>query len=289
MAIKSSRNSILLINQTLNELKFNINYLLEESFKHTNNNLFIYCLNPSSTAGNNNNKNLPKLIDKFQFKTIIKQFYQSSFKLNPGINVNCLLPITQESNEKFLIKNSLNHKYGYFYYDSILTDINHDNQIDESILQNFIQEFLPHFKCDLSKPIVHKIDCSSNIQTYDTSNLLLEEITDEDLIAKDKIFDNSILGGTFDRLHIGHKIMLTEAALLTKHKLLIGISDRQLLASKKLSELIEDINIRSESVMLFLYAIAPHLDVETVTINDKFGPSTVEKNYQVCILFLNFL
>jgi len=55
MAIKSSKNSILLINQTLSELKLNINYLLEESFKYTMQNLFIYCLNPfisSSSSGN---------------------------------------------------------------------------------------------------------------------------------------------------------------------------------------------------------------------------------------------
>jgi hypothetical protein len=283
MAIKSSRNSILLINQTLNELKNNINYLLEESFKHTNNNLFIYCLNPFNTVVNSNNKKLSKSIDRFQLKTIIKQFYISSFKLNPNVNVNCLLLNTREINSKFLIKNSLHEKYGYFYYDSILTDVNHNNEIDEPVLQKLIKEFLPHFKCDLSNPVVHKIDCSLNIQKQDP-NAILEETTDNDLIAKGKTFCSSILGGTFDRLHIGHKIMLTEAALLTKNKLLIGISDNQLLASKKLTELIEDINIRSKSVKLFLHAIAPDLEVQTVPISDKYGPSIVEKDYQVCII-----
>lgn len=39
------------------------------------------------------------------------------------------------------------------------------------------------------------------------------------------VYDNVVLGGTFDRLHIGHKILLTEAALRAKKRLVVGVTD----------------------------------------------------------------
>ena len=38
-------------------------------------------------------------------------------------------------------------------------------------------------------------------------------------------YDNTCLGGTFDRLHVGHKILLTKACLLTKKALTVGVTD----------------------------------------------------------------
>ena len=43
--------------------------------------------------------------------------------------------------------------------------------------------------------------------------------------------DHVALGGTFDRLHIGHKILFSHACFLTKDSLTIGISDTPLIAS----------------------------------------------------------
>lgn len=39
------------------------------------------------------------------------------------------------------------------------------------------------------------------------------------------VYDNVVLGGTFDRLHIGHKILLTEAVLRAKKRLVVGVTD----------------------------------------------------------------
>lgn len=45
------------------------------------------------------------------------------------------------------------------------------------------------------------------------------------------------LGGTFDRLHIGHKMLLSQACFLATDSLTIGISDTPLTASMFLSQL----------------------------------------------------
>lgn len=45
-------------------------------------------------------------------------------------------------------------------------------------------------------------------------------------------YNNVVLGGTFDRLHIGHKILLSEAALRAKRRLVVGVTDVNMIASK---------------------------------------------------------
>ena len=67
-----------------------------------------------------------------------------------------------------------------------------------------------------------------------------------------KSFDCSIVAGTFDRLHIGHKILLSESVLLTTKKLLIGITDDQMIQEKSLYEQIEPLNLRIKNVKTFL-------------------------------------
>jgi cytidyltransferase-like protein len=43
------------------------------------------------------------------------------------------------------------------------------------------------------------------------------------------------MGGTFDHMHLGHKLLLTQACLLTKDTLHVGITGDALLAKKAYS------------------------------------------------------
>jgi phosphopantetheine adenylyltransferase/dephospho-CoA kinase len=111
-----------------------------------------------------------------------------------------------------------------------------------------------------------------------------EQASENDLIAHHKVFANSIVGGTFDRIHIGHKIMLSECVLLTTNRLLIGVTTQKLLKNKKLAELIEDFDVRCEHIKHFLRTISPDLEVSTVPLEDPFGPSISEPDYQCLIV-----
>lgn len=68
-----------------------------------------------------------------------------------------------------------------------------------------------------------------------------------DETADCKVYDTVVLGGTFDRIHLGHKLLLTEAVIRAKKRLVVGVTDSNMLSSKTLSELIlpMDANRRS--------------------------------------------
>lgn len=64
-------------------------------------------------------------------------------------------------------------------------------------------------------------------------SLMNENGTYELCIDEQEIKYNSVvLGGTFDRLHIGHKILLSEAALRAKRRVVVGVTDVNMIASK---------------------------------------------------------
>ncbi len=46
------------------------------------------------------------------------------------------------------------------------------------------------------------------------------------------IVDHCVLGGTFDRLHAGHKVLLSEAVVLAKRQLTVGVTDGDMLKSE---------------------------------------------------------
>ena len=55
----------------------------------------------------------------------------------------------------------------------------------------------------------------------------------DERLAKWKTLDYVAVGGTFDYLHIGHKMLLTYCAITTDKELTIGITGEQMLKKKK--------------------------------------------------------
>ncbi|XP_069608026.1 bifunctional coenzyme A synthase [Ranitomeya imitator] len=92
-----------------------------------------------------------------------------------------------------------------------------------------------------------------------------------------------VVGGTFDRLHNAHKILLSVCCLLSERRLLIGVADRELLDNKVLKELIEPYETRVDKMSEFLVDVKPSLGYDIVRISDPFGPSITDPELK-CIV-----
>ena len=67
------------------------------------------------------------------------------------------------------------------------------------------------------------------------------------------------MGGTFDHMHLGHRLLLTQACLVTRDVLHVGVTSDTLLTQKAYASLIEPYEERLESVKQFLDRLAPNI------------------------------
>jgi len=116
----------------------------------------------------------------------------------------------------------------------------------------------------------------------------LEAISEESELAvestpTDRIYERVCMGGTFDRLHAGHKILLSTALLRTREKLTVGVTSPCLLGKKTLTELIEPLEARINSVNSFISTADGRVEANVVEIKDPFGPAIVDPTLQ-CIV-----
>lgn len=99
-----------------------------------------------------------------------------------------------------------------------------------------------------------------------------------------KVYDNVCLGGTFDNLHNGHKIMLSTAQLKCQKALTIGVTDRNMVRHKTLWELIESPEDRISKLRAYLLDTDPYLEYKITPIQDPFGPAIVDESLQAIVV-----
>ncbi|KAJ3993588.1 hypothetical protein F5050DRAFT_1714370 [Lentinula boryana] len=88
------------------------------------------------------------------------------------------------------------------------------------------------------------------------------------------------LGGTFDHLHAGHKILLSMAAWIASQKVIVGVTNATLLGSKSNAHVLESLETRKANVQTFLELFKPGLEYDIVTIDDVYGPTGWDPNIQ---------
>src|SRR5258708_963987 len=90
-------------------------------------------------------------------------------------------------------------------------------------------------------------------------------------------FQYAIVGGTFDRFHLGHQKLLT-VAFEQSENVAIGITTQEMFRDKSFADLIEDYKDREQSVFEFLKEKGFLDRSEIVPIHDIYGTSLEEEN-----------
>ena len=99
----------------------------------------------------------------------------------------------------------------------------------------------------------------------------------DDLTADVPRYAKIAVGGTFDRIHNGHKKLLTLAASVATECLIVGITADEMLAAKANAEKIAKNDIRAKGVSEFLNKICKHNHAQIVIITNPYGP-TIDGN-----------
>jgi len=86
-----------------------------------------------------------------------------------------------------------------------------------------------------------------------------------------RTYNHVAMGGTFDRLHAGHKVLLTLSVLTSRERLRIGVTSASILMKKKYAELIEPFDVRRKRVFDFVNMIRPELTYDIVELTEPSG------------------
>jgi len=92
------------------------------------------------------------------------------------------------------------------------------------------------------------------------------------------------MGGTFDHMHLGHRLLLTQACLVTKKVLHCGVTSDTLLTQKAYSSYIEPYEERVRVVRDFMTRLAPHIEVRFFELQDPVGIAGELADIQACVL-----
>ncbi|CAH6719280.1 phosphopantetheine adenylyltransferase [[Candida] jaroonii] len=102
-------------------------------------------------------------------------------------------------------------------------------------------------------------------------------------IANNDRYKVVAVGGTFDHLHDGHKILLSVATYLSTQKLIVGVTDAELLKNKKYKEQLDSFEKRIQSTLKFL-KLLDLKSVEIYKIVDVCGPTGYVENIDCLVL-----
>lgn len=193
----------------------------------------------------------------------ISQVYTHIAKFSPLLDVRFLLPHLQPQvlRDSFPLQNNV---------DVVLSPLPSLQEVKSLPAYHLLSVRL---KSDW-QPVFQQIiesDSTESLQVPSKSDHLMQTFSD---IA---------LGGTFDKIHDGHRLLLTQSALMATSRILVGIASGPLLASKILPELIKPTTERICEVKSFLADIKPWIQHQVEAIMDVFGPTAWDKEL-VCLV-----
>lgn len=124
----------------------------------------------------------------------------------------------------------------------------------------------------------------SQYGTCNVLNLLATTPVAWAIVSSEELVDTTVLGGTFDRIHLGHKCMLVEAVIRARRRVVVGVTDETMVKGKKLPELILPVAERIRNVQNFLKSFDATLQYDVVPISDPFGPTATDPDMDLIVV-----
>lgn len=137
--------------------------------------------------------------------------------------------------------------------------------------------------CDL---VLHRVELPvhTTSSTVPSDCELIPKITPEAALFVHGTYDTVAVGGTFDRLHAGHRLLLTAAAWVARRKVYIGVTSPAMLRHKQHAELIESFDERAENARRFVLRTKPELLVTQSELTNSAGIAGVEPTLEALVV-----
>lgn len=261
-------SGLLILTRPIPVLRKNIQHILSQAAKVISNTLYVH-IQPTQAPKPDTkpepvftslgfvppNKGLQKLMT---------DIYSSSAAVCGNIDIYVLQGnITNVGNENFSY--NLRSKL-----DVVLMDNQEQLDTNEQFLSKFVQSTFQASTDNI------KFQCLCDISSVGTEDLPSES-------SGIQTYRRVVLGGTFDRLHLGHKILLGEGCLFAEENLTVGVTTGEMNLKKSLPELIQLTTVRIDSVVQFIETVKPQIGHSVVPITDMFGPTITDPDLQ-CIV-----
>ena len=264
---------LVVLKSPLNQVLHRFKRLLPEISSHVEKLLYVHIL--SESTGSLNEKNVAfqcnTNYDIARWTKVISGIYSHSSS-RPTLDLRMLLDGVKEPNNDNSRSLTTKNRIEVVFF-------------DPSMQKDSVREYKHHClnQCPddslTAEPKEIKLDFSSIDVASETLSL------DTENKSTDKMYETVVLGGTFDRIHAGHKILLSTALLRCQREITVGVTDGEnMLRKKLLPELILPCSERISDVKDFLEDVDQTLkEYRVVPIVDPFGPSIEDTSLQLII------
>lgn len=251
-----AKTGLLILTQPLHVTKKRVPLYLKEMNRFIDKSLYIHIQPTCITA--------PVDFTKFQLLTmpftseirkLVKEFYISSADICSKLDVRVLLGHFKNDTRTVLPYKLLNPLEIVFVDSCTKVDenfikapfqgslrqcfnqssdvIKFFDSIPELIEKNQKLDFKEKYMGPISEKSTEPVTkCTKNSNEELKETVQMSDSIDSGQEKVVQTYNHVVLGGTFDRLHTGHKLLLTEGCLLSTNVLTVGVTDKEMNASK---------------------------------------------------------
>ncbi|XP_056008258.1 bifunctional coenzyme A synthase-like isoform X2 [Ostrea edulis] len=258
-------SGLLILTHPVPILRKNVQDILSRAAKIISSKLYVHIQPNRSTKQETEPPTARLILPDKNVQMLMTDIYSSSASICGNIDIYVLLGnITNSENHATKCRYNLRSKL-----EVVLMDNNAEFSVNEQYLTRFIQNTF--------QPIEKNIKFQSICDINSTPEQSFEEI------SHIQTYRQVVLGGTFDRLHVGHKILLGEGCLLADDGLTVGVTTGEMNLKKSLPELMQPTADRIHSVVQFIETVKPQIVHRVVPITDMFGPTITDPDLE-CII-----